>query len=181
MPFEGEQGRLYRYGEFSPTEISPFAYNESAAVDFFPLTKEEIMAKGYKYREAEEKKYTVTIKAEDIPDRIQEVGEGILQEVLGCRHAQSCSHQCFSVFRLTQDELNYYKQNTIPLPDLCPNCRHYERFAHVPPPKLWKRSCMCTEENHTHKTHCQNEFETPYAPERPERVYCENCYQKSVL
>ena len=27
---------------------------------------------------------------------------------------------------------------------------------------------------------CTNEFETSYAPERPEIVYCESCYQKEV-
>ncbi|MBI5622130.1 DNA-directed RNA polymerase, partial [Candidatus Falkowbacteria bacterium] len=27
---------------------------------------------------------------------------------------------------------------------------------------------------------CTNEFETTYAPERPERVYCEECYQKEI-
>jgi hypothetical protein len=27
---------------------------------------------------------------------------------------------------------------------------------------------------------CQNKFETTYSPERPEIVYCEQCYQESV-
>ncbi len=27
---------------------------------------------------------------------------------------------------------------------------------------------------------CPNEFETSYAPERPEIVYCEKCYQQEV-
>ena len=27
---------------------------------------------------------------------------------------------------------------------------------------------------------CDNEFETSYAPERPEIIYCESCYNKEV-
>ncbi len=30
------------------------------------------------------------------------------------------------------------------------------------------------------KEGCQNEFETSYAPDRPEIVYCERCYQQEV-
>jgi hypothetical protein len=39
---------------------------------------------------------------------------------------------------------------------------------------------MCDKENHEHKGKCQNEFETPYAQERTEVIYCESCYQKEV-
>jgi hypothetical protein len=46
------------------------------------------------------------------------------------------------------------------------------RIKRVNPPKLWHRKCM--------KEGCQNEFETSYAPERPEIVYCEKCYQQEV-
>lgn len=36
--------------------------------------------------------------------------------------------------------------------------------------------------NHFHgDNHCPNEFETSYAPERPEIVYCEDCYQNEVI
>jgi len=30
------------------------------------------------------------------------------------------------------------------------------------------------------KDGCTNEFETPYAPDRPEIVYCEECYNKEI-
>ncbi|KKP59766.1 MAG: hypothetical protein UR55_C0020G0001, partial [Candidatus Nomurabacteria bacterium GW2011_GWF1_34_20] len=52
------------------------------------------------------------------------------------------------------------------------NCRHYERLSQRNPMKLWHRSCM--------KEGCTNEFETSYAPERSEIVYCEKCYQQEV-
>lgn len=39
------------WGEFFPISISPFAYNETAAQDYYPLTKEEAFKKGYKWKE----------------------------------------------------------------------------------------------------------------------------------
>ena len=53
--------------------------------------------------------------------------------------------------------------------------------------KLWHRTCMCKGTNdkgntvdHGHDGKCLNEFETPYAPDRSEIIYCEKCYQKEV-
>ena len=39
------------WGEFFPASISPFPYNETVAQDYFPLTKEEALKRGYKWRE----------------------------------------------------------------------------------------------------------------------------------
>ncbi len=47
VPYGGRSGRVYRYGEFFPIELSPFGYNETAANDHYPLTREEALAKGY--------------------------------------------------------------------------------------------------------------------------------------
>jgi hypothetical protein len=41
MPYVDKKGRVYKYGEFFPAELSPFGYNETLAHDFFPLEKEE--------------------------------------------------------------------------------------------------------------------------------------------
>jgi hypothetical protein len=172
MPYVDKKGSVYKYGEFFPSELSPFAYNETLAQDFYPLTKEEILDKGYNWKDPEPKKYVITIPAEKIPDNIQEIGDDILNDVLGCVHGGSCDHKCMTAFRLTKDEFNFYKKHNIPIPDKCSNCRYYERLLEILPPKLWHRKCM--------KEGCENEFETSYAPERPEIVYCERCYQQEV-
>lgn len=143
---------------------------------------------GYTWRDPEEKPYTITMRSEMIPDHIADVDAKILSEVIQCRHDGVCKHQCFKVFRITPDELQFYQKNMIPIPNLCSNCRHYERFALVPPPKLWHRQCVCGSTGspqatsaHGHENQCPNEFETSYSPDRPEMVYCESCYQKEVL
>lgn len=172
VPYVDKKGRVYKYGEFFPTELSPHAYNETVAQDFYPITKMEAKDKGYEWHDPEEKNYTITVPYDKIPDDINEVENGILTETLECEHEMDCNHQCLLVFRIHPDELQFYKKNNIPLPNKCPNCRYYERFAQIPPPKLWHRKCM--------KEGCNNEFETSYAPERPEKVYCESCYNKEV-
>ncbi len=181
MPFIGSAGIVYKYGEFFPFDLSAFGYNESPAQDFAPVTREEALKRGYRWEEPEEKNFSITMQGEEIPDNIADVADPIMSEVIGCSHARNCNHQCQVAFKITPDELQYYKKNSIPLPDKCPNCRHYERFALVLPPKLWPRFCMCTEAGHDHQGDCQNTFETSYSPDRPEKVYCESCYQKSVL
>ncbi|MBI4652773.1 hypothetical protein HY750_00775 [Candidatus Kuenenbacteria bacterium] len=81
----------------------------------------------------------------------------------------------------------------LPLPRLCPNCRHYQRIKQRNPLKLWKRKCMCggsTSDNGIYKNTiehfhgdqpCLNEFETTYSPDRKEIVYCEKCYLAEVI
>ena len=70
----------------------------------------------------------------------------------------------------------------IPIPRLHPNIRYKNRFALRNPMKLWNRKCMCDKFNHPNHigSACEVEFETSYAPERLEIVYCEKCYQQEV-
>jgi hypothetical protein len=44
------------YGEFFPIEMSPFPYNITMAQRFFPLTKDDVLSRGGKWREEEDKK-----------------------------------------------------------------------------------------------------------------------------
>jgi hypothetical protein len=124
--------------------------------------------------------YKITKKAQDLPDRIKEVGDEILNEVIECAHNQACNEQCTQAFRIVKDELQFYRRMNLPLPRLCPNCRHYQRLKQRNPLKLWHRQCMCDKNNHAHKERCPVEFETSYAPERKETVYCESCYNAEV-
>ncbi|PIU15736.1 hypothetical protein COT20_01420 [bacterium (Candidatus Gribaldobacteria) CG08_land_8_20_14_0_20_39_15] len=104
---------------------------------------------------------------------------------------------CTTVFKIIPEELAFYRRMNLPLPRFCPNCRHYARLKQRNPLKLWKRQCQCigqvvrgltpaqTYTNTCQHEHgdkpCPNTFQTSYAPDRPEIVYCEQCYLKEVV
>ena len=164
------------YGNFFPREFSLFGYNESAAINEFPLTKEEVLAKGFKWEDTPRGTYgKETIEWKNFPDSILELPENfdVNQEVFVC-------FDCKKNYRVIPDELTFYKRMQIPIPRTCPECRHLRRVEARGPNKLWHRQCMCDIERHGHAGKCETEFETSYAPERPEIVYCEACYNREV-
>jgi len=163
MPYVDIKGRVYKYGEFFPAELSQFNYNETSASNHFPLTKEEVLAEGLLWKDKEEKNVTVG------------------GDIIECAHQGKCTDNCTIGFKLIKAETDFYQKMDLPIPKLCPNCRHNDRLKQRNPLKLWKRQCMC-EKSHPHHTgRCPNEFETSYAPDRPEIVYCEQCYQQEIM
>ncbi len=181
MPYVDKVGRVYKYGEFFPPDFSFFAYNESKAQEFYPLSKEEALQMGFAWKDAEEKSYSVDIRPSELPDDIKDVADDILSRNIGCAHEGKCNQQCTTAFRIIPSELSLYRRLNLPLPRLCSNCRHYERMIQRNPMKTWHRACMCDKSNHGHQEKCSVEFETPYAPARPEIVYCEQCYNSEVV
>ncbi len=179
MPYQDALGRIYRFGEFFPSEISPFAYNETPAHDYYPLTEAGAKAKGFTWRTKEKSQYQVTMPLSKIPDAIQDISDSIINEVIECEDRDNDYSP--GAFRITSQELSLYKRLKIPLPRKSPNARFYERLTFRFPYKLWHRNCMCSQSNHDHSGQCKNEFQTSYAPERPETIFCESCYQKEVM
>jgi hypothetical protein len=175
MPYIDSQGNEYKYGEFFPPEFSTHAYNETIAQEYFPLTKGEALKKGHRWKDAEEKDYKITMEAKNLPDNIDDVDDSVLEEVVGCDTSKDDIEQlnCTTAFKITPRELEFYKRMNIPLPRHCPNCRHHQRLEYRNSLKLYKRICM--------KEGCEIEFETTYAPNRPEIVYCEKCYNNEVI
>jgi hypothetical protein len=155
------------YGEFFPPQLSPFGYNETEGAVYMPLKKEEAVAQGYKWEDLVPGTFgKETIQPEDIPDDITQIQESILKQILKCNF-------CSKNYNIITSELQFYKRENIPIPRLCPDCRYKNRISLRPPRKLWHRKCM--------KPGCNNEFETSYAPDRSEIVYCESCYQQEVV
>jgi hypothetical protein len=173
MPYIDAKGNSYKYGEFFPIEISPFPYNATVAQDFMPVTKDEAIKANYSWEDKLDRSYNPTILSKDIPDSIDSVEDSITSAVLECVNAQGERSFCSKAFRIITEELIFYRRFKLPLPNACPNCRHYERTLKRNPMKLWHRKCM--------NEGCQNEFETSYSPDRSEIVYCESCYQKEVI
>lgn len=187
MPYKDNRGKEYRYGEYFPTEISPFCYNESIAQEFFPLDKETAEKDGYRWKDREKRNYQIEIKPEDLPDNTQDTNDELAGKTIECAHYQAsdhaslgCDEACTEAFKIMPDELALYKRMNFPLPRMCANCRQYARQGRMNPMKLWPRQCMCEKTDHDHKGKCPNKFETSYAPDRPEIVYCESCYHKEV-
>ena len=180
VPYIDKKGRVYKYGEFFPAELSTFCYNETQAQDYFPISKEKALEMGYRWRDRKINEYEITIESKNLPDNLDNVSDSITKEIIGCENKEKNSNYCRGAYKITIDELNLYRKLGVPLPHFCFNCRHEARLKKRNPMKLWHRSCMCEKENHDHVGVCQNEFETSYAPDRPEIIYCEACYNKEV-
>lgn len=106
------------YGEFFPISISPFAYNESVANEYFPLEQEKALEKGYKWAE--------------IPAR--EVPKDATPDVHTCK-------ECNKPFRTIKQEEDFYKQMKLQTPQKCPDCRHKDRLAKRPQRILIPGNC----------------------------------------
>lgn len=165
------------YGDFFPKNFSAIGYNESSAFEEFPLLKEEALARGFNWEDTERGTYgKETISWESFPDSICDLPKtfDVNSEVFVCMN-------CEKNYRLISDELAFYCRLKIPIPRTCPECRHIARVIARGPNKLWHRECMCEKDNHhNHKDKCEVKFETSYAPDRPEIIYCEKCYQSEV-
>jgi len=172
LPYMDKRGIEYRYGEFFPPELSPHEYNITVAQEYTPFTKEQALQRGFHWKDPDPLASKITVAAKDLPENIKDVKDDILKETIGCLHEGKCNEQCTLAFRLIPQELEFYRKMGLPLPRLCPNCRHYQRIKHRNPFKLYHRKCR--------RPGCTNKFETTYAPDRPEIVYCEDCYVREV-
>lgn len=149
------------FGEFFPTRLSPHAYNETVAQDFFPLTQENVASKGFAWKEKDLREYQNATT--NLPDDITSTSDSLFQEVLACEN-------CSKNYKIIKQELAFYKQQNIPIPRLCADCRHFNRHTACNPRNLFESNC----------TVCAQQITTTFPPEHDEKVYCENCYQQRL-
>ncbi|MDP2642696.1 MAG: hypothetical protein Q8P62_02540 [Candidatus Peregrinibacteria bacterium] len=149
------------WGQFFPKNLSAFAYNETAAQDFFPLEKEQAIKMGYKWRDEEAKNSKPATT--EIPENIKDAPDTFIKEVLAC-------DTCKSSYKIIEPELRFYKQSSLPIPRICPECRYKERALKRNPFALFKRNC----------SNCGTEIDSTFSPDRKEVVYCEKCYLEAV-
>ena len=189
-PYIDRKGRVYKYGEFFPAELSPFSYNETMANEYFPLSEKQAINQGFSWYDKPKAEYKPTIKASDLSDDIKDIDDAILKEIIECGN-KDCHGT--GAFRLIPREFKFYQKQNIPIPRLCPECRHQKRIKQRNPWKLWQRQCQCvghqsdnkvyqnaTEHPHHKDKPCPNKFQTTYASDRKEIVYCEQCYNKEI-
>jgi hypothetical protein len=197
MPYRDGRGREYRYGEFFPPELSPFAYNETIAQEFFPVSKEQVSVQGYAWKEPEVKQYVPTCTAEGLPLHIRDAQDALTKEIIQCAHEGNCNEQCTTAFRILPADLEMYRRMNVALPRLCPNCRHFGRLKKRNVMRLRSGRCRCvgvksvSQEGtgfeyrnvgqHFHgASPCPNEFQTTYPEGTAAIIYCEQCYQAEV-
>lgn len=149
------------YGEFFPNSLCPFGYNETIAMDYYPLSKEEALKKGYKWTEKDRTYLKQTYK---VPEKIEDVPDSITNIILACG-------ECGKNYRIIAQELKFYRQNDLPIPNFCPDCRHLHRVKLRNPRKFHDTAC----------TKCGKDCKTTFKEEDNFIIYCEDCYNKMVI
>jgi len=131
------------------------------AHEYFPLTKELALARGFRRRDEEKKEYISQTYI--IPDDIADVSDEIIDQILQCEISKKN-------YKIIPQELAFYRKMKLPIPRKHPDQRHLERMNKRTPRILWNRKCM----------KCDVDIKTAYSPDRPEKVYCEQCYNKEI-
>ncbi len=153
------------WSEFFPINFSPFAYNETVAQEYYPLTQKEVEIQSWKWKERapETAQNDNVIFAENLPDNIDEVTDEILNKPIKCLTSGR-------FFRITKPELQFYRKQHLPLPRLHEDERHKRRVSLRNPRTMFTRKC----------TNCTKEIQSTYSPEIQKRVLCEKCYLQEV-
>ncbi|MFK7780436.1 MAG: hypothetical protein QM490_04875 [Candidatus Gracilibacteria bacterium] len=153
------------WGEFFPSSISPFGYNETVAYEYFPLTKEKALNLGFNWSdyEAPFPKVGKIIPANKLPASINDIPDDILNWAIECEVTKK-------PFRIIVSELEFYRKNNIGIPRRHPDQRHYDRLKQRNSRKLYKRKC----------DKCFDDILTTYLPDTKKVIYCEKCYSKEV-
>lgn len=152
------------YGEFFPHKYSPFGYNESIGNLYMPLTKEEVLERGWTWEDNKPGTFgKETLKLKEIPDNIKDVKDDILKEVLACL-------ECGRNYRLIKEELEFYRKQNIPIPRECSECRYLKRMKMRNPRKVWPQKCQ----------KCFADIKAPFPEGAKEKIYCQDCYKKEI-
>jgi hypothetical protein len=127
------------WGDYFPSWCSYFAYNETLAQEYFPLSKEEAISFGFSWRERPLSTSSLDQALERylIPERISATQDSIVNQVMECS-------LCQRHYRVNASELKFYRKLRIPIQLECPDCRHLARLKRRNPPILWERDCAKT-------------------------------------
>ena len=163
------------WGEFFPTAISPFGYDETVAMEHFPQAENDTQKNGWKWKGEEETSsyhgpYYTPLSIDQYDERkvgyatAQKNIDEVIAGILPCEIS-------WKPFKIIKQELVFYIEHSIPLPTKHPDQRHKERMDLRNPRRLFERTCR----------ECHKNIITTYSPDRPERVVCEECYRKIVF
>ncbi|MDD5769471.1 MAG: hypothetical protein PHE25_00740 [Candidatus Gracilibacteria bacterium] len=154
------------WGEFFPSSISPFGYNETVAQEYFPISRDKALPYLYNWSTYEPPFPHVDkiIPSNKLPKDITKIPDDILNRAIECEITKK-------PFRIIKQELEFYRKHNIPIPKRHPDQRHLDRMNLRNPRKLFDRKC----------DKCGKDIKTTYSPDRKEIVYCEECYNTLLL
>lgn len=154
------------WGEFFPVSLSSFPYVDSVANYFYPMTAAEVGERGWQVVE----EMALNAQGGEVPNTpIAAYADPtkaaeLLPQVFACAATGQG-------FKITSLELSYLLKMGLPLPDKSPETRFRERLKKRNPRKLWDRPC----------DKCGSALKTSFDPAKGDTVYCEACYQASIL
>lgn len=151
------------WGHYFPEWIAPFPYNKTVAQEYYPLTREEALRKGYRWKDEDlipaEQNNTSVLTGD-----ITECGDEVLAQSFNCKISGK-------PFRITKAELEFYRKLGLGLPLLHHDQRHQGRMARRAPRRLVRRPCRG----------CGGRLETTFSEDRQGGVLCDRCYSAVVL
>lgn len=155
------------WGEFFPSSISSFGYNDTVAQEYFPITKKDAEKLSFSWSdyEAPLPKVEKVIPASRLPESITQVPDDILNWAIQPENTS------FKPFRVTKEELVFYRLHNLPIPRKNPLERHLDRMKQRNQRKLSHRKCSS----------CNKDIITTYSIETSFPIYCSDCYKKTVL
>ena len=150
------------WGEFFPAQLAPFSYNESIAQEYMPLSRDEAIKRGLRWKDNFP---PPAVLGEMVlpPATITESSDSVLQQTFCCELSGK-------PYRIIKAELDFYRRMRLPLPRCCPDARHLERMKKRTPRKLINSAC----------SRCKVNFETAQVGEGRKKVYCERCYMEML-
>lgn len=158
------------HGEFFPPELALVPYSISVANSYKGYDDLALAARyGYVVEDAPETLYEISGKMMfpvDVPRDISDVSDDIVNAVI-------VDEKNKKKFRYTTAELAFYRRYRIPLPLEHFSMRLAEKRKRFGPIlfELFDRICA----------KCGKKIQAAYAPDRPEIVYCEQCYNAEVV
>lgn len=152
------------YGKFLPYSMCPGPFNLSTAYFYFPnTTKEEIIKLGGYWQDIDESNIE-GLDTSKLPDDIKDVDENI------CSQALICPETGWR-FNISKNELDFYKQNNIPLPRKHFDVRVKDQAKYFTVLNFEKYKCC----------YCQSDIEAYYPKEWGyKNISCEKCYQENL-
>lgn len=158
---------IWERWEFFPVHFSTFWYNETIAQTFYPMEKNQALARWYKRQDQEYAinvpHWLTTIQWKDLPASIDEVTDDILDKIILCEKTQK-------PYRIIKQELDFYRKRHLPLPTTHQDTRKDELL----------RKNMPHEFHITHCAYCGTEMFSVYWPDSPYKVSHEECYMKEI-